>query len=109
MKRRPPFSMLVLVAALSHAALAASSEAPGEESSPAPRPIDCLVSGAQDAVASAEYGGKTYYFRSQTCKVEFLTDPERFSQLYDALQELKAEGKPLQKPKPNDDASMVPS
>lgn len=104
--KRWQFPMLVLVASLSRSGFAAPSQ---PQNSQPLRPADCLVAGAQDAAASAEYGGKTYYFRSQACKDEFLTDPERFSQLYDALLELKAEGKPLQKPKPHDDASLVPS
>ena len=73
-----------------------------------PKPADCIAD-SKTAVASMEYGGKTYYFKSQACKDEFRTDPERFSQLYDALLELKAEGKSLEKPKPLDNASEVPS
>ena len=73
-----------------------------------PRPTECMAD-PKSAAVSAEYGGKTYYFKNQACKDEFLTDPERYSQLYDALLELKAQGKPLQKPKPLDNASAVPS
>ena len=97
---------LVLAASLQRSGWTAPSQPPVAQT---PRPADCLAMGAGDAAASTEHAGKTYYFRSQACKDEFLTDPERFSQLYDALLELKAEGKPLQKPKPQDDASMVPS
>ena len=72
------------------------------------KPADCLAD-AKTAAATADYGGKTYYFKSQACKEHFLTDPERYSQLYDALAELKNAGKPLPKPKPLDNASAVPS
>jgi YHS domain-containing protein len=74
----------------------------------APRPEDCLLAGPNGAATSVEYGGKTYYLRSQACKEEFLTDPERYSQLYDALSELKAQGKTTRRPAASD-ASLVPS
>jgi hypothetical protein len=51
------------------------------------------------------FGGKTYTFRYEDCRDEFLKDPERFSQLYDALRELEAEGVKVEAPK----ASLVPS
>jgi YHS domain-containing protein len=104
--KRLMFWTLFLVASLYAPGYTATSEPQAE--SPV-KAADCLADGDGDAVASTDYGGKTYYFRSQACKDEFLTDPERFSQLYDALLELRAQGKPLQKPKPLDDASMVPS
>ena len=72
-----------------------------------PKPSECLAEPAQ-AVASAVYGGKTYHFKSQACKEEFLTDPERYSQLYDALIELKAQGRQPAKPAASE-ASLVPS
>jgi YHS domain-containing protein len=74
-----------------------------------PKPADCVLPGAEGAAASTEFGGKTYYFTNEACKDEFLTDPERYSQLYDALLELKAQGSAFPKPKPRDDASLVPS
>ena len=104
--KRLMFWTLVLGGLLNRPSLSASSEPPSVLPM---RPADCVAVGPADAAASTEYGGKTYYFRSAACRDEFLTDPERFSQLYDALLELKAEGKPLQKPKPAHDASMVPS
>ena len=75
----------------------------------APQPEDCVLAGPEGAAASVEYRGKTYYYRDSVCKDEFLTDPERYSQLYDALLELKAQGKTIQKPKSHDAASLVPS
>ena len=81
--------------------------APESPSKTTPKPADCILPGPQGAVASAEYGGKTYYFRNQDCKEEFLADPERYSQLYDALLELKAQGKTVKKPPT--DFSAVPA
>lgn len=74
---------------------------------PAPPAAECILTGPSGAAASVEYGGKTYYFKDPACKDEFLADPERFSQLYDALLELKAEGKPV--PRPPAPASAVPA
>ena len=70
-------------------------------------PADCILAGPDGAAASVEFGGKTYHLRDAACKEEFLTDPERVSQLYDALLELKAEGKTV--PKPPAPASAVPA
>ena len=63
-------------------------------------PEECLGKGLV-----VEYQGKTYELRYEDCRDEFLSDPERFSQLYDALLELKEEGKHVEAPK----ASLVPS
>jgi YHS domain-containing protein len=70
-------------------------------------PADCILAGPEGADASVEYGGKTYHLRDAACKEEFLSDPERFSQLYDTLLELKQAGKPV--PKPPAPASAVPA
>ena len=51
-------------------------------------PEECLVAKGKP-VATAEHGGKTYEFRFADCRDEFLTDPERYAQLYDALLELR--------------------
>lgn len=65
----------------------------------------CLAkAGAAPAFAVA-HGGKTYRMASEACRDQFLTDPERYAQLYDALLELEAEGTPLRAPAP----SLVPS
>jgi len=98
-----PFTLLALVA-IAFAGRPCVADAPAP-----PRPADCVLASPQGAAASAQYGGKTYYFSSQACKDEFLTDAERYSQLYDALLELKAQGKPLAKPRPPADISLVPS
>lgn len=106
-----PFKSLMLGALVSLAPLVAAQVSQPEGTKPAAKTtsLEECIAEAQGAAASAQYGGKTYHFKTQACKEEFLADPERFSQLYDALQELKAQGKPLVKPKPLDNASMVPS
>lgn len=73
----------------------------------APPAVECLLTGPEGAAASLDYNGKTYHFSDAACKEEFLTDPERFSQLYDTLLELKEENKPL--PPPPAPASAVPA
>ena len=69
-------------------------------------PEECLVLKGK-AAASATYAGKTYGFRYAECREQFLADPERYSQLYDALRELAAEGAALAPPAA--DESLVPS
>ena len=64
-------------------------------------PEECLT---KKSDITATYGGKTYAFRHADCREQFLEDPERFSQLYDALAELEAEGTSIA-PR----ASLVPS
>lgn len=109
MWRVPLFGILVTGGLLGLAQTASAQvNAVNEAKVQAVRPTDCIAD-PKDAVTFAEYGGKNYYFKSQACKDEFLADPERYSQLYDALLELKAQGKPVQKPKPLDNASQVPS
>jgi YHS domain-containing protein len=76
------------------------------ESSP-PAPEKCLVERGGKAAASATYNGKTYEFSAIECREEFVSDPERYSQLYDALAELAATGVAV-RPEPLD-ASLVPS
>jgi YHS domain-containing protein len=67
-------------------------------------PRECVVTSGKP-VATAEHAGKTYAFRFEDCREEFLTDPERYSQLYDALLELQSAGKKIEKAPP----SLVPS
>ena len=67
-------------------------------------PEQCLAK-PQSATATAEWQGKTYFFASAACREEFVKDPERWSQLYDALLELQEAGRPMQAPAP----SLVPS
>ena len=66
-------------------------------------PEECLTK-SRDAVVVA-HGGKNYRLANEACREQFLSDPERYSQLYDALMELEAEGTPLRATPP----SLVPS
>jgi hypothetical protein len=71
-------------------------------------PEECIVlPGAKNAqpVVSVEHHTRTYHFRFADCRDEFLSDPERYAQLYDALLELHAEGAKVEAPR----ASLVPS
>jgi YHS domain-containing protein len=67
-------------------------------------PEECLVTRGKAAV-TVEHQGKTYRFKFADCRDEFLSDPERYSQLYDALLELHAEGAAIESAPP----SLVPS
>ena len=72
----------------------------------APEPEACLARTSSSITASAEHNGVRYDFTSEVCKAQFLSDPDRYAQLYDALRELEAEsGKPVAPPQP----SLVPS
>ena len=66
-------------------------------------PEQCLAKGTAITVMHA---GKTYRMASEACREQFLTDPERYAQLYDALLELEAEGTPL---RARSTPSLVPS
>ena len=73
--------------------------------------IENCLSTAPDALR-VEYGGKTYLLRDAACKALFEADPERYSQLFDALLEENGKGssKPqTPQPKPSEMASLVPS
>ncbi|HEX6095023.1 MAG TPA: hypothetical protein VF432_01770 [Thermoanaerobaculia bacterium] len=65
-------------------------------------PEECLTAKGD---ITATYGGKTYAFRYPDCRDEFLGDPERFAQLYDALLEMQAAGMEIAPPR----ESLVPS
>jgi YHS domain-containing protein len=67
-------------------------------------PEECLVTRGKAAV-TVEHQGKSYGFRFADCREEFLTDPERYAQLYDALLELQATGAKIEKAP----VSLVPS
>lgn len=66
-------------------------------------PEQCLT---PPASVTVEHGGKTYALASEACREQFLGDPERYAQLYDALLELQAQGRRIQPPPK---ASLVPS
>lgn len=65
-------------------------------------PEQCLV--PQTSVITVTHGAKTYALASEDCRAQFLSDPERYAQLYDALLELRAAGA-----KPKAPPSLVPS
>lgn len=69
----------------------------------APPPAQCL-SKSNDAFV-VEHAGKTYRMASEECRAQFLSDPERYAQLYDALMELEAAGRAKRAAAP----SLVPS
>jgi YHS domain-containing protein len=71
----------------------------------APRPEECLRASGDPVVESAVYAGKTYEFKRAGCKALFDSDPERFSQLFDALAELAASGQEVSP----EQVSAVPS
>ena len=54
---------------------------------------------------SVAHAGKQYTLRDEACRDLFLSDPERYAQLFDAVAELEAAGKPTVVPRP----SLVPS
>lgn len=69
---------------------------------PAADPDRCLATRGVSVV----HDGKQYTLRDEACRQLFLTDPERYAQLFDALGELAAAGKaPVAAPRP----SLVPS
>jgi len=69
-----------------------------------PQPEDCIKQ--SDSSVAVIHAGKSYRLASEACRVQFLSDPERFAQLYDALLELEKDGKPVVAPSK---ASLVPS
>ena len=71
----------------------------------APAPEECLAKLSDASAVVVTHGGKSYRMANDACRAQFLTDPERYSQLYDALLELEAEGTPVRAATP----SLVPS
>ena len=72
----------------------------------APVPEQCLAKVGDASALPVTHAGKTYRMVSEACRAQFLSDTERFAQLYDALLELEAEGTPLRAPSA---PSLVPS
>jgi hypothetical protein len=83
------------------AAVAVSAAAAQQE----PAPEECMARANDPAAITVSHAGKSYRLASEACGAQFLTDPERYAQLYDALLELEREGTPLRAPSP----SLVPS
>ena len=65
-------------------------------------PETCIAPGGTVIV---EHAGKRYALASSDCRDLFLSDPERYSQIFDALTELATAGKPAAPAQP----SLVPS
>jgi YHS domain-containing protein len=80
--------------------------AAGAVAQDAPAPEQCLAKSGDTSALTVTHGGKTYRMASEACRAQFVTDPERYAQLYDALLELEAEGTPLRAPA---SPSLVPS
>ena len=91
-----PFAALLLVA-VSAAAAALAQEL---------RLEDCIPKESERPAVEVEYGGRTYGLRSEDCRALFESDPERYSQLYDALLQLAKLG---QESPRKDAVSLVPS
>lgn len=72
----------------------------------APSPEECLARAGDAKALTVTHGGKTYRMASEACRAQFVADPERYAQLYDALLELEAEGTPRRAPA---GPSLVPS
>lgn len=70
-----------------------------------PQPEECIAVDRQTPAVTVVHAGKTYRLASEECKAQFLSDPERYAQLYDALLELQAAGTPIAASTP----SLVPS
>ncbi len=94
MMRRPIAALLVAVAV------------PVAFAQNAPAPEQCLVTRAGAPALEVTHGGRTYRMADEACRAQFVSDPERYSQLYDALLELEAGGTPLRAPAT---PSLVPS
>jgi len=69
-----------------------------------PAPEECLA-GKGSATVTVSHAEKEYRLATEACREQFLSDPERYSQLYDALLELQREGTPIKAQA----ASLVPS
>lgn len=72
----------------------------------APQPEQCLAKRGDSTAIEVTHAGKTYRMAAEACRAQFLSDPERFSQLYDALLELEAAGRAVAAPSR---PSLVPS
>lgn len=71
----------------------------------AQEPEQCRVITNDATAVSVTHGGKTYRLANDACRAQFLSDPDRYAQLYDALAELDAAGRPAKAKT----ASLVPS
>ncbi len=51
----------------------------------------CIPGPGEAPAFEVEHAGKSYDLRTEECRDEFLSDPERYAQLYEALQQLARE------------------
>lgn len=72
----------------------------------APAPEECVARANDASAVVVTHAGKSYRLTNEACRAQFLADPERYAQLYDALLELEREGTPLRAPAA---PSLVPS
>ena len=69
-------------------------------------PEECIVPTESEPVTTVVFQGVVYELASNECRELFLSDPERYSQLFDALAELGAQPAEPATPAP---ASLVPN
>lgn len=72
----------------------------------APAPETCRARSGDAGAIAIVVSDRTYHVTSEACRAQFLSDPERYAQLYDALAELEAAGETIAPPRA---ASLVPS
>ena len=70
-------------------------------------PESCIPSRGSRAAVVVEHEGKSYPLTSEQCRELFLSDPERYSQLFDALAEL--DPPPVKEQRASESASLVPN
>lgn len=69
-------------------------------------PEACVVPDGSTPAASVVHAGRVYELTSAECRDLFLTDPERYAQLFDALAELAARPS---RPRIQEPVSLVPN
>lgn len=83
-----------------------ASAAPVASGQEDPSPRQCLAKRNDPAAVTVTHDAKTYHLASAACRDQFASDPERYSQLYDALIELEKRGEAMSAPA---SPSLVPS
>ena len=91
-RARAAFLLLAIAAASAHAI----------------EPEACLVEAGAGPAVTVEHEGRTYAFAAAECRELFLSDPERYAQLFDALAELRRSS-PDTEPAPSEPVSLVPN
>ena len=80
---------------------------PAMSAAAAIEPERCLPSPGTRPAVVVEHEGKSYPLTSEQCRELFLSDPERYSQLFDALAELDPD--PVEEERAGENASLVPN